>query len=154
MKTFFFLSLHFRKSFLDRRYHIGIQAGKEPEPGKRYTGKFKLGKVMTVPSQFKVFEFSFEVIKPSFEVELLGLKSQGNSREKMQYSGVVRTSDAEDVQAVEKLVSVQYDGEKTSMQWQHDVANRTYKFTIGNITRKSVASKLHILWDGTPLNRT
>ncbi|WP_423736638.1 alpha-2-macroglobulin family protein [Chitinophaga caseinilytica] len=130
---------------------LEFRPDKNLEPGKRYTGKFKLGKVMTVPSQFKVFEFGFEVIKPSFEVELLGLKTAGNSREKMQYTGVVRTSDAEDVQAVEKLVTVQYEGEKTTMSWQHDVANRTYRFTIGNITRKSVAAKLHILWDGTPI---
>ncbi len=124
---------------------------KNLEPGKRYTGKFKLGKVMSVPSDLKVFEFTFEVIKPSFEVELLGLRTAGNSREKMQYTGVVRTSDAEEVQAVEKLVTAQYDGPKTNISWQHDVANRTYRFTIGDITRKSVAAKLHILWDGTPI---
>ncbi|RPD39095.1 alpha-2-macroglobulin family protein [Chitinophaga barathri] len=118
------------------------------EPGKTYEAKFRLGKVMTVPSDLKVFEFGFQVIKPSFEVELMGLKSANNSKDRMNFSGVVYTADAEDVQAVEKLIAVKYDGSKTNITWQHDVAQRTYKFTIGNIMRKPVAAKMHVSWNG------
>lgn len=118
------------------------------DPGKTYEAKFRLGKVMTVPADLKVFEFGFQVIKPSFEVELMGLKSANNSRDRMSFSGVVYTADVEDVQAVEKLIAVQYDGSKTNITWQHDVAQRTYKFTIGNIVRKNAAAKMRISWNG------
>ncbi len=103
---------------------------------------------MTVPADLKVLEFGFQVIKPSFEVELMGLKSANNSRDRMSFSGVVYTADVEDVQAVEKLIAVQYDGSKTNITWQHDVAQRTYKFTIGNIVRKNAAAKMRISWNG------
>ncbi len=121
------------------------------EPGRKYSAKFKLGKVMNVPGELKTFEFDFQVMKPSFDVELFGLKSANNSKDRMSFSGVVRTADAEDVQAVEKLITTRYDGGTPNITWQHDVANRTYKFTINNITRKSTASKLEVSWDGKPI---
>ncbi|WP_253906605.1 alpha-2-macroglobulin [Chitinophaga sp. SYP-B3965] len=121
-------------------------------PGKTYKATFKLGKVMTVPSDLKNFEFEFQVIKPSFDVEMFGLRSANNSAEKMTYSGVVRTADLEEVQAIEKLITVKYDGAPTSIAWQHDVANRSYKFTISNIVRKSTAAKMEIAWNGKPIN--
>lgn len=119
--------------------------------GEKYKATFKLGKVMTVPGDLKTFEFDFQVIKPSFDVELFGLKSASNSAEKMSFSGVVRTADLEEVQAIEKLITVKYDGGPTSIAWQHDVANRSYKFTINNIARKSVAAKMEIVWNGKPI---
>lgn len=130
---------------------VEFRPEKNLEPGQEYKAKFKLGKVMEVPSDLKTFEFRFQVMKPSFEVELNGLKSFNNSREKMVYTGTVFTADAEEVQAVEKLLSVQYDGPSPAITWQHDVANRTYRFSINNITRKSVAAKMKISWNGKPI---
>lgn len=121
------------------------------EPGKKYNATFRLGKVMDVPSDLKKFEFDFQVIEPSFDVELSGLKSAGTSADRMAFSGVVFTADAEDVQAVEKIISVKYPGSKTNITWQHDVANRTYKFTVGNIVRTEKAQQLEIAWNGQPI---
>lgn len=118
------------------------------EPGKKYEAVFRLGKVMDVPADLKKFEFDFQVIEPSFDVELLGLRSAGASRDRMIFTGVVFTADAEDVQAVEKIITTKYPGAKTNITWQHDVANRSYRFTIGNIARAQKAQQLEIAWNG------
>ncbi|AWO01017.1 hypothetical protein DLD77_04550 [Chitinophaga alhagiae] len=128
---------------------IEFRPEKNLEPGRSYKATFRLGKVMSVPSDLKTFEFDFQVIKPSFEVELYGLRSAGNSGEKMVLTGAVYTADAEEVQAVEKLVTAQYAG--SSITWQHDAANRQYRFTVNNIARKTAEATLKVAWNGQPI---
>ncbi|MGX5820241.1 alpha-2-macroglobulin family protein [Chitinophaga lutea] len=129
---------------------IEFRPEKNLEPGKSYKGTFRLGKVMQVPKQFKTFEFDFEVMKPSFEVEMHGLKASTTSKDKMSFSGAIRTADIEDVQAVEKILGVSYSP-TTSITWQHDAASRISKFVVNNIVRKASASQLKISWNGSSI---
>lgn len=121
------------------------------EPGKKYEAVFHLGKIMEVPAKLEKFKFDFQVIPPSFDVVLNGLRSAGTSTDRMTFSGTVSTADAEDVQAVEKLITTKYSGDKTNITWQHDVANRSYTFIIGNIVRQQTPQQLTISWDGQPI---
>lgn len=126
------------------------------QPGKTYNATFKLGKVMDVPKEISEFDFEFRVIKPSFSLDELGLRASSNtSMDKMSFSGAVNTADVEDPQAIEKLIAVNYNGQKLPVTWQHNATERTSKYTIANISRPASGSgKLEISWDGKPLNAT
>lgn len=119
--------------------------------GQEYKAEFRLGKVMEVPGDLKEFEFEFSVIKPAYEVELFGLKAANSSGDKMAYTGVIFTADAEDLQQVEKILSITYSGEKPAVTWQHNAVEHEHRFTIGNIVRKTAAAKLDIKWNGQPI---
>lgn len=125
---------------------------KQLEPGKMYEVEFYLGKVIKVPDQFKTFRFNVQVLLPSFSVTSLGLKTDGDSREKMIYTGQVETADVEDTAAVQKLVSVSYNGKSLPLQWMHDMANRKHTFWVPGIVRTNAASEMKITWDGAPIH--
>lgn len=140
------------KAYWIDAHTIEFRPDQNLEPGEKYKASFRLGKVMDVPSDLKKFEFDFKVMEPSFDVELSGLKSAGTSRELMVFNGVIYTADVEDVQNIEKLITVKYPASKTTITWQHDVANRTSKFTIANIVRKESAQPLELSWNGAPIH--
>ncbi|CAL1521634.1 MG2 domain-containing protein [Chitinophaga sp. MM2321] len=122
------------------------------QPGKAYEATFKLGKVMDVPAALKEFNFGFKVIKPSFSVDVYGLKASTNTTlDKMSFTGAVYTSDTESPQAIEKLLTAQYNGKKLPITWQHNANERTSKFTVANIERGNTARNLELSWNGDAL---
>ncbi|WP_236652688.1 alpha-2-macroglobulin family protein [Chitinophaga vietnamensis] len=122
------------------------------QPGKTYQATFKLGKVMDVPGDLKEFDFEFKVIKPSFSVDLFGLKaSDNNTLDRMTFTGALSTADVEDPQAIEKVITATYAGKSLPVTWQHNAAERTSKFTVANIQRSNAARNLEINWKGSPL---
>ena len=129
---------------------IEFKPAKDLKPDELYEVEFKLGKVMDVPSKFKNFPFSIQVLKPSFEVEDHGLISTG--KDLMSYSGVVNTADVEESAGIENVVSATLNGSSVKLKWQHNEANRTHGFVIEGIKRENSAGNLVINWDGAPLN--
>ncbi|WP_291912804.1 MG2 domain-containing protein [Chitinophaga sp. CB10] len=122
------------------------------EPGKQYNAKFLLSKVMDVPADLKTFEFSFKVIQPSFTVEMNGLRAADNSSlDRMSFSGSLFTADAEQPQAIEKILTATYQGKKLPVTWEHNAAEHTSKYTINNIQRNNSATSLTLTWSGAPL---
>ncbi len=122
------------------------------QPGKKYSAKFSLGKVMSVPSELKSFDFDFKVMEPSFSVDLGGLKSENNtSMDRMTFSGTINTADAEQPQSIEKILTANYLGKSLPIKWEHNGAEHTSKFTISGIVQQQNASTLDITWTGAPL---
>ncbi|HVI43299.1 MAG TPA: MG2 domain-containing protein [Chitinophaga sp.] len=122
------------------------------QPGKTYEATFKLGKVMDVPKELKSFDFGFKVIKPSFSIDVFGLKASSNtSLDQMTLTGTIYTADVENPQSIEKILTTQYAGKTLPVTWQHNAAERTSKFTINNIARANIARNLEIMWSGSPL---
>lgn len=122
------------------------------QPGKTYDASFKLGKILDVPKDLKSFDFQFKVIKPSFSLEDNGLKASSNSTlDRMTFTGVIYTADAEAPQSIEKILSAQYAGKNLPVTWQHNAAEKTSRFTIANIERGNTARNLELTWNGASL---
>ncbi|TWJ01446.1 hypothetical protein JN11_01597 [Mucilaginibacter frigoritolerans] len=132
---------------------IAFKPETEMEADKFYEAKFDLGKVASVPGDLQHFNFWFQTIKPDFTIEFNGLQTAtSTSLDKMKLSGVIKTSDTEDPERVERIITKKYPSEVT-VTWQHDNANNTHTFTIDNISRPaSGSSQLLVSWDGSTLN--
>lgn len=123
------------------------------QPGQLYNATFKLSAIMKVPEEASSFDFEFRVIKPSFSLEDMGLKTSDNATlDRMTFSGVISTADVEDPQLVEKLISNSYNGRSLPLTWQHNPAEKSSRFTIANIPRGNAARNLELRWNGKPLN--
>ena len=118
-----------------------------------YSADFKLSKVVSVPSQFDDFKFTFETIKPDFTVSFAGLTTATNtSTDKMKLEGCVQTADAEDAALIEKLLTPNFES-PVGIKWQHNNIGHSHKFTITGLTRASDrVNPLTINWDGSVMN--
>ncbi len=129
---------------------IEFRPTKEMQTDMLYEVSFKLDEVLNVPSNFSKFQFNIETIKPSFEVTDNGLRAIGKTS--MSFSGQILTADVQESAEVEKLLTASMGGQRLTISWQHNEANKTHGFVINNIARTQAAQTLQIQWDGAPLN--
>jgi len=121
-------------------------------PEKTYTATFNLGKVMKVEDELKELDFEFKVMKPDYSIADNGLKvASSTSSNKMVFSGVITTADAEDPLQVEKVLTATFEGKTIPITWLHNATDRTSRFTIDNLIRGDAARSLELSWDGKPL---
>lgn len=131
---------------------IEFRPAENLKAGRMYTATFDLSKVAEVPSQLKEFQFSFQVIEPTFEVVEEGLRVSGNnSPEYMEYSGHVLTADIEEPDQVEKLLTARYGGTATEIRWQHHADEKRSYFTIDSLLRDQTGKELALSWNGEPI---
>jgi uncharacterized protein YfaS (alpha-2-macroglobulin family) len=128
---------------------IEFKPGKDLQPDQLYEASFNLNKVMHVPDAFKTFKFNMQVIKPSFDVEDFGLRS--NNKTTMTLTGQVTTADVEESATVEKLLAATINNTNLAITWQHNEANRIHNFTIANVQRSSSAGVIQLTWSGEAL---
>lgn len=121
------------------------------KPGELYTIEFHLDKLIAVPKTYKTFVFSVEVLSPSYAVEIDGLRTEQNSKDKMYLTGVVETSDDEDTTKIKKMVTAIFEKKQLPVRWKHFPDERKHEFIIASITRKESATSLSIQWDGSPI---
>jgi len=120
---------------------------------QNYSAEFRLSKVVSVPSQFDDFKFSFETIKPDFTVSFTGLVTATNtSTDKMKLEGCIQTADGEDPKNIEKLLTVNFES-PVGVTWQHNTVGHSHKFTITGLTRAAdKVNQLTVNWDGNVMN--
>ena len=124
-------------------------------PGKVYDVAFKLGKLIQVPSEFETFEFQFQVVKPSLKFEQDGLKSfNSSSLNRMKLSGTLLFSDSEDPIRIEKLLSIECDGQALPIHWLHNPSENNARFNVDSILLSKKAQKLTMKWDGQTIGST
>ncbi len=129
---------------------IEFKPTKDLQPDELYEVEFNLGKVMNVPSKFKNFHFNVQTIKPSFQVEENGLRS--NTKESMSLSGQIITADVEESKKIEAILTVTVNNSNTTIKWQHNEANKRHDYIIENIKRTNNAGSVVLNWNGSPLN--
>ncbi|HYK47947.1 MAG TPA: MG2 domain-containing protein, partial [Parafilimonas sp.] len=129
---------------------IEFKPEKDLTPQQLYEVNFKLGKVLHVPSKFSDFKFNVQVVKPSFEVNEYGLRS--NNKEAMSLSGVLLTADVEESTKIEQLLTASLNGTAMKINWQHNESNKEHQFVINNVPRANNAQKLLLQWKGEALN--
>ncbi len=123
------------------------------KPGELYKATFSLGKLLDVEEEFQEFNFSFEVIKPSFKVEEYGMRSvNSSSLEYLKLTGSIATSDVEDPALIEKILSASLNGKLAKIKWAHNAQEHDYQFTVDSIRMGKEAGTLKLEWDGNPIN--
>ncbi|MBC7419023.1 MAG: hypothetical protein H7325_12835, partial [Pedobacter sp.] len=131
---------------------IEFRPDKPLKSGKTYDGTFKLSEVLTTEKGLEDFNFEFRIIKPGLAFTQSGLVSQNNtSLEYMKLMGEVTTSDAEEIQAIEKTISIDFS-EKLTIKWQHDPSKHVSKFTIDSIKKQATDQTLKLKWDGNAID--
>ena len=123
------------------------------DPDKSYAADFQLGKVTTVPDNFKEFKFSVQTAKPDFTVTFTGLQTATNtSVDKMKLGGIIQTADSEDPASIEKIIRASF-ASPVQISWQHNSIAKTHQFTITQLIReKDKVNPLTVSWDGSALN--
>jgi uncharacterized protein YfaS (alpha-2-macroglobulin family) len=121
------------------------------EPGKEYKGTLHLSKLMTVPAKLSTFEFNFQIIRQSFEVNVEGLRPVSNENFDRQFlKGMLTTADIADVDKVTKILTATQNDRKLPIQWQHD--GLTHIFMVDSIVRGNDSSAVLLSWDGSHLD--
>ncbi len=114
-----------------------------------YEISFKLNRILDVPERYSTFRFNVQTIRPSFEVEEFGLRSNG--KQIMTLSGRIRTADVEESVKVEKLLTASLNNNNIKIDWQHNEANKTHDFILNSIERKNIPGRLVLNWTGEAL---
>lgn len=120
------------------------------KPDQLYQVAFKLGKVTKTSDKFSDFNFSMKTVKPSFKVGNDGLRASG-VKNKMSLSGELETADIEDGKQVEKLLTASQNNGTLKINWQHNDATKSHRYTIENIDRAKLEGKIELRWDGKPM---
>lgn len=136
--------------WLDART-IEFKPDKWLKTDQMYDVTFRLGKVTKTTGKFSNFKFSMKTVKPSFKVSNDGLRANG-VKNKMNLSGDLETADVEDGKLVEKLLAASQNNKALKINWQHNDATKTHRYTIENIDRLKSASNIDLRWDGNPMS--
>ena len=118
---------------------------------KIYEVNFNLGKVTKVPGKFENLRFNIKTVKPSFKVTDFGLRSSG-VKNKMSLSGELETADIEQAAKVETLLNATQNNKALKINWQHNDAAKSHRYTIENIERTATTSNIRLSWDGKPMD--
>ncbi|OAQ42266.1 hypothetical protein A5893_03910 [Pedobacter psychrophilus] len=132
---------------------ISFTPKEDLEPGKNYNVTLNLKKLTEVPLELAEFNFSFQVIKPSFKVEFNGLKSiNSSSLDYLKLTGNVYTSDEEIPKEIEKLLHATYSDKSTKIKWIHNPTTQVSSFTIDSLKMSKTDQNLDLTWDGDAIN--
>lgn len=132
---------------------IEFRPSAKMEPGRQYKASFKLAEVMKVPAKFSKFEFNFQIIQQSFEVNVEGLHAVDNRNFDHQYlSGNLVTADIADAVQVEKILTASQNNISLPIKWKHSDGNLIHNFTVDSIIREKDSSSVILSWNGKSIN--
>jgi alpha-2-macroglobulin len=121
--------------------------------GKEYKGKFFLSKLVDVPKKLETFEFSFNIIHQTFEVNVDGMKTIDKEKLRwQQLSGTVYTADAADQGNIAKTVSATQNDKNLNIKWSPSVNKNEFYFVVDSIERTKKEGKITLFWDGKAID--
>lgn len=126
------------------------------KPGQAYKATFHLNKLVEVKEELEDFEFQFQAIKQSVNLETNDLKSYG-SNDYFFYSlaGTISSADFIKADEVEKTLTAKLDNKAVIIKWLHNDKGTEHKFLIDSIERpENSASKLFLDCKTTNLGLT
>ncbi|HEU4781009.1 MAG TPA: MG2 domain-containing protein, partial [Steroidobacteraceae bacterium] len=138
-----------RATFASRR-EIVLRAEPAFEPGKDYLVRVHAKGLTGVPADTKPFEFKVKTLDVNFDVQTYGLDVEHDRNELMVLRGAILTSDTEDRERIEKIVTATLDGKTLPIVWT--AGEHQHVFTIGNIMRNREEQEVLLQWNGAPLN--
>ena len=136
--------------WVDKRT-IEFRPSQKLPSGENYSGKFFLSKILQVPKEIAVLEFSFSVVEQEFTVEIEGYQSHNeNDLVWNRISGTVNTADVIDTELLGKYFSAKQDNRNLTINWEAGSDRRSFAFTVDSVQRKESPASVEINWDGTP----
>lgn len=117
-------------------------------PGQYYLVRVKGGKMDQLPAGIGNYEFVFQVIEQSIEVDVSGLTVSSTSEKVMDLAGTLLTADVEDPDNIKELLSASLDGGSLGLTWTHDVSGKRHDFIVPGIARRDEDKTLKLEWDG------
>lgn len=96
-----------------------------------YKAKLKIGSIIQMPKELETFEFDFQTMPQSYEVDILGIFYTNKTIESMVLRGYINTFDPAENQAIEKMFP-----SETNIKWTHE-NSRKHLWEIKNIARNT-----------------
>lgn len=123
----------------------------ELKPGKDYTGKFFLSKVMKVKGKFKTFKFPFKVNEQNFSVNVFPYSQMNSSDLKWNSVDVmIKLSNSAKIDDVQKMVGVSGAPKQTKVRITQ-INNTQFRATIDSLPRTDELSKYELTVSGKPI---
>ncbi|MES2679690.1 MAG: MG2 domain-containing protein [Bacteroidota bacterium] len=124
------------------------------QPGQLYKATFHLGKLIEVKKELRDFEFRFQVIEQSVQLQANDLKCyNSNDFEYYSLAGNLSTADFADQKLVENLLTAKLNNKTMNLKWLHDEAGTTHQFLIDSIERPAAGEgQLVLNCDGKALH--
>ena len=123
--------------------------------GQVYTAKFQLSKLMKVPDELKVFEYTFQVIPQNFELTIDNVKPYVKTElQRQKVEGTVITADFAENEAVEKAITATQEGKSLKFTWTHAADGKQHVFVVEDVARKEKASVVKLSTNGKSLGVT
>lgn len=120
--------------------------------GQTYEVAFNLGRILQVPKELSLFEYSLQVIPQSFEVQIENIKPYVKTELKRQkIEGFVYTADFADNIAIEKMLAAQQESNVLKINWSHTTDGKQHAFIVEDVARKDQASKVNLNFSGQTL---
>ncbi len=120
--------------------------------GKLYTVEFMLGKLLQVPKDLDKFEFQFQVMKQSMDINFEAINTYDKNQLKWQaLEGMALTYDFGKTEALESGISAYQNGKKLNIKWKHQDGGKMHYFTIDSVERKAKAEEVVLHWSGKEL---
>ncbi len=123
---------------------------------------FHLNKLIDVPKDLKNFNFKFQTIKQSFELNIEEVKTTDKKTLRWQkILGIIQTSDAENTAQIKKILQASQEGEQLTINWKSNSlpfgegrggAGLKHFFEIDSVSRKKTASEVLLEWNGKPID--
>ena len=111
------------------------------QAGQTYKATFFLHKLMEVKKELSEFEFQFQIIEQSIQMQAEELKVyHGNDYSYYSLSGAVASADKALNEQVEKTVKAVMLNKNLKIKWQHDETGTLHRFVIDSIERAAVAT--------------
>jgi uncharacterized protein YfaS (alpha-2-macroglobulin family) len=131
---------------------IEFRPAADMKPGTEYTCQFSLGDVMKVPDKFKEFEFYFDVMEQSFEVNVEGLRPLDRLHfDRQVLLGSITTADVESAEKLEQVLTATQNGKNLPIRWSHAVAATQHSFFVDSIVRQQDSSTVILKWNGSSI---
>ena len=121
--------------------------------GQMYEAQFFLSKLFKTSEDLQTFEYTFQVITQNFEVNIDNQRPYVKTELKRQrIEGTLFTADVADVAAVEKVLSAAQEGKGLNITWAHAGDGKQHTFSIEEVSRGEVASKVVLTSNGETLS--
>jgi alpha-2-macroglobulin len=99
------------------------------------------------------FEFSFEVIKQSFDIvtdELVTTDKKALKYQKL--TGTIITADYENTNTVKEILKADYNAQNIYIKWTENFDTKNHVFSIDSIQREDDEGILKLEWNGDAIN--
>jgi uncharacterized protein YfaS (alpha-2-macroglobulin family) len=122
------------------------------KPDILYKASFRLGDFVEVEKDLQLFEFTFQVVKRSFTIDLKSLFIHASDPESVTVRGELRFSDPVSAEELQKIIKIKTtDNQPLTAQIDATQSPLVFDLTISNIKKGSTEIKLELEVDGKGL---